>query len=77
MTTRGAIWWTRLLHASAALTPPSMPQTAETYAATFDTNVLGTLLSMKHELRVMQPQGLSFDILLIENTSRQFHLSHP
>ena len=32
-------------------------QTAETYAATFDTNVLGTLLSMKHELRAMQPQG--------------------
>ena len=32
-------------------------QTAESYAATFDTNVLGTLLSMKHELRVMQPQG--------------------
>ena len=32
-------------------------QTAETYAATFDTNVLGTLLGMKHELRVMQPQG--------------------
>jgi NAD(P)-dependent dehydrogenase (short-subunit alcohol dehydrogenase family) len=31
-------------------------QTAETYAATFDTNVLGTLLSMKHELRVMLPQ---------------------
>ncbi len=32
-------------------------QTAESYAATFDTNVLGTLLSMKHELRVMVPQG--------------------
>jgi NAD(P)-dependent dehydrogenase (short-subunit alcohol dehydrogenase family) len=32
-------------------------QTAEGYAATFDTNVLGTLLSMKHELRVMLPQG--------------------
>jgi NAD(P)-dependent dehydrogenase (short-subunit alcohol dehydrogenase family) len=31
-------------------------QTAETYAATFDTNVLGTLLCMKHELRVMQAQ---------------------
>jgi len=31
-------------------------QTAETYAATFDTNVLGTLLSMKYELRVMLPQ---------------------
>jgi NAD(P)-dependent dehydrogenase (short-subunit alcohol dehydrogenase family) len=32
-------------------------QSAESYAATFDTNVLGTLLSMKHELRVMQAQG--------------------
>src|SRR5260370_15218388 len=32
-------------------------QTADSYAATFDTNVLGTLLSMKHELRVMLPQG--------------------
>src|SRR3984957_5710909 len=31
-------------------------QTADSYAATFDTNVLGTLLSMKHELRVMLPQ---------------------
>jgi NAD(P)-dependent dehydrogenase (short-subunit alcohol dehydrogenase family) len=36
---------------------PLIEQTAETYAATFDTNVLGVLLSMKHELRVMQPQG--------------------
>jgi NAD(P)-dependent dehydrogenase (short-subunit alcohol dehydrogenase family) len=33
-----------------------LDQTAESYAATFDTNVLGTLLSMKHELRVMQAQ---------------------
>ena len=32
-------------------------QTAGSYAATFDTNVLGTLLSMKHELRVMLAQG--------------------
>jgi len=32
-------------------------QTADTYAATFDTNVLGTLFSMKHQLRVMQAQG--------------------
>jgi NAD(P)-dependent dehydrogenase (short-subunit alcohol dehydrogenase family) len=32
-------------------------QTAESYAATFDTNVLGTLLSMKHEIRAMQSQG--------------------
>jgi len=36
---------------------PVTEQTAETYAATFDTNVLGVLLSMKHELRVMQAQG--------------------
>ncbi len=36
---------------------PVTEQTAETYAATFDTNVLGTLLSMKHELRVMLAQG--------------------
>jgi NAD(P)-dependent dehydrogenase (short-subunit alcohol dehydrogenase family) len=32
-------------------------QTAESFAATFHTNVLGTLLSMKHELRVMLPNG--------------------
>lgn len=31
-------------------------QTAASYAATFDTNVLGTLLSMKHELRIMGAQ---------------------
>src|SRR3977135_2475251 len=36
---------------------PLTDQTAESYAATFDTNVLGMLLSMKHELRVMLPQG--------------------
>jgi NAD(P)-dependent dehydrogenase (short-subunit alcohol dehydrogenase family) len=36
---------------------PLTDQTPESYAATFDTNVLGTLLSMKHELRVMVPQG--------------------
>src|ERR1700693_4178293 len=36
---------------------PLTDQTAETYAATFDTNVLGTLLSMKHEMRVMLAQG--------------------
>jgi NAD(P)-dependent dehydrogenase (short-subunit alcohol dehydrogenase family) len=32
-------------------------QDDESYAATFDTNVKGTLLSMKHELRVMLSQG--------------------
>ena len=36
---------------------PVTDQTAESYADTFDTNVLGTLLSMKHEMRVMQAQG--------------------
>ncbi len=36
---------------------PITAQTAESYAASFDTNVLGVLLSMKHEMRVMQPQG--------------------
>jgi NAD(P)-dependent dehydrogenase (short-subunit alcohol dehydrogenase family) len=35
---------------------PVTEQSAESYATTFDTNVLGTLLSMKHELRVMLPQ---------------------
>src|ERR1700726_3671605 len=36
---------------------PVTEQSAESYATTFDTNVLGTLLSMKHELRVMLPRG--------------------
>jgi NAD(P)-dependent dehydrogenase (short-subunit alcohol dehydrogenase family) len=36
---------------------PVTEQSADLYAATFDTNVLGTLLSMKHELRVMLAQG--------------------
>jgi NAD(P)-dependent dehydrogenase (short-subunit alcohol dehydrogenase family) len=36
---------------------PVTEQTEQSYAATFDTNVLGVLLSMKHELRVMLPQG--------------------
>ena len=35
---------------------PVTEQTAESYASTFDTNVLGTFLSLKHELRVMLPQ---------------------
>ena len=46
---------------------PVTEQTAESYAATFDTNVLGTLLSMKHELRVMQEQG-SGSIINISST---------
>ena len=36
---------------------PVTEQTADSYAATFDTNVLGVLLSLKHELRAMGAQG--------------------
>ena len=36
---------------------PATEQSAATYAATFETNVLGTVLSLKHELRIMQAQG--------------------
>jgi NAD(P)-dependent dehydrogenase (short-subunit alcohol dehydrogenase family) len=46
---------------------PITDQTAESYAATFDTNVLGVLLSMKHEVRVMQGQG-SGSIINISST---------
>src|SRR6201986_5099366 len=46
---------------------PMTEQTPEGYAAMFDTNVLGTLLSMKHELRAMQPQG-SGSIVNISST---------
>src|SRR5690349_8727276 len=46
---------------------PITDQTADTYAATFDTNVLGVILSMKHEVRVMQAQG-SGSIINISST---------
>ena len=36
---------------------PVVDQTPEAYENTFSTNVLGTLLSLKHEMRVMLPQG--------------------
>ena len=36
---------------------PLTEQTPDSYAGIFETNVLGTLLSLKHELRVMQAQG--------------------
>jgi NAD(P)-dependent dehydrogenase (short-subunit alcohol dehydrogenase family) len=49
---------------------PVTEQSEESYAATFDTNVLGTLLSMKHELRVMQPQG-SGSIINLSSTMGQ------
>jgi len=46
---------------------PITDQTAESYAATFDTNVLGVILSMKHEVRVMKRQG-SGSIINISST---------
>jgi NAD(P)-dependent dehydrogenase (short-subunit alcohol dehydrogenase family) len=46
---------------------PITDQTAESFAATFDTNVLGVVLSMKHEVRVMQAQG-SGSIINISST---------
>src|SRR6202035_2764988 len=46
---------------------PITDQTAESYAATFDTNVLGVILSMKHEVRAMQGQG-SGSIINISST---------
>ncbi len=35
---------------------PLTEQSSETYAATFETNVLGVILSLKHQLRVMYAQ---------------------
>src|SRR5580704_13601947 len=46
---------------------PIIDQTAESHAATFDTNVLGVILSMKHEVRAMQEQG-SGSIINISST---------
>mgnify|MGYP001556625481 FL=1 len=36
---------------------PIIEQSADNYEATFGTNVLGTLLALKHEMRVMLKQG--------------------
>ncbi len=46
---------------------PIMEQTADSFAATFETNVLGVVLSMKHEVRAMQAQG-SGSIINISST---------
>ena len=46
---------------------PFTDQTAESFAATFDTNVLGVVLSMKHEVRSMQAQE-SGSIINISST---------
>jgi len=46
---------------------PLTEQTSDSYARMFDTNVLGTLLSLKYELQVMQPQR-SGSIINISST---------
>src|SRR6476661_4954876 len=46
---------------------PITDQTAQSFVATFETNVLGVVLSMKHEVRAMQAQG-SGSIINISST---------
>jgi len=46
---------------------PLTDVSVETYSAMFDTNVLGVVLALKHELRVMQAQG-SGSIVNISST---------
>lgn len=46
---------------------PVTEQTLESYASVFDTNVRGTLIGMKHELRIMQQQK-SGSIINISST---------
>src|ERR1700710_3317494 len=46
---------------------PTTDLTPESFAATFDTHVLGVILSMKHEVRAMQAQG-SGSIINISST---------
>jgi NAD(P)-dependent dehydrogenase (short-subunit alcohol dehydrogenase family) len=45
--------------------------TAENYSAMFDTNVLGTLFGMKHQLRVMQAQGSGSIVNLSSTTGER------
>ena len=49
---------------------PLINQTVESYTATFDANVLGTFLGLKHELKVMIPQGAG-SIINISSTLGQ------
>ena len=49
---------------------PLIERTPEDLAATFDTNVLGTFLCLKHELRAMLPQGAG-SIVNISSTLAQ------
>jgi NAD(P)-dependent dehydrogenase (short-subunit alcohol dehydrogenase family) len=55
-------------------TGPVTDMTPENYAEVFDTNVLGTLLCLKHELRVMQAQGSG---VIINLSSSMGHKAAP
>jgi NAD(P)-dependent dehydrogenase (short-subunit alcohol dehydrogenase family) len=49
---------------------PLVDQTVESYTTTFDANVLGTFLGLKHELKAMIPQG-SGSIINVSSTLGQ------
>lgn len=49
---------------------PLVDQTVESYTSTFDANVLGTFLGLKHELKAMIPQG-SGSIINVSSTLGQ------
>jgi NAD(P)-dependent dehydrogenase (short-subunit alcohol dehydrogenase family) len=55
-------------------TGPIVDQSVENYEAIFATNVLGTLLSVKHEMRVMQAQGAG---AIVNLSSIAGHIGFP
>ena len=68
---RKSVLW-MLQHEGTEGNPRSLTdQSAESYAATFDTNVLGTLLSMKHELQSDASAGRRSTFPLL--TAEQVH----
>jgi len=54
---------------------PIVEQSTHNYESTFAVNVLGTLLSLKHEMRVMMPQG-SGSIINLSSIGGQVGLPH-
>src|SRR5712672_3357793 len=63
----GRLGVARIIAKTEGQESPITDQTAESFAATFETNVLGVVLSMKHEVRAMQAQG-SGSIINISST---------
>ena len=59
--TAARVWAASIVAVNNAATEgavgPITDQTAQSFAATFETNVMGVVLSMKHEVRAMQTQG--------------------